>query len=72
MEIVTKEMMEAKPFLIALLFVAATLALLFLTEYLYGPRHLPNEPPVVDSSIPFVGHIIGLLRHGHRYYQVVR
>ena len=36
------------------------------------PRHAPSEPPVVTSSIPYIGHILGLLRHGTRYYQITR
>ena len=41
-------------------------------HFLYTPRHAPSEPPVVASSIPYIGHILGLLRHGTRYYQITR
>ncbi|RDW93638.1 cytochrome P450 [Aspergillus mulundensis] len=31
----------------------------------------PREPPVVGSTIPFVGHLIGLLRHGTGYFAIL-
>ncbi|RHZ56949.1 hypothetical protein CDV55_104934 [Aspergillus turcosus] len=31
-------------------------------------RHDPREPPVVHNGIPFIGHMIGFLRHGIDYY----
>ena len=39
---------------------------------LYIPKHHRNEPPLVPSTIPLVGHILGLLRHGSLYYQLTR
>lgn len=55
-----------------LLFLAAAIGLWYVLDYLYAPRHSPGEPPVLSSSVPYVGHIIGLLRHGTRYYQTTR
>ncbi|RHZ56263.1 cytochrome P450 [Aspergillus thermomutatus] len=31
-------------------------------------RHDPREPPVVHNGIPFIGHMIGFVRHGVDYY----
>ena len=41
-------------------------------HFLVNPQHHPKEPPVVTSSIPLIGHIIGLIWHGTRYYQKLR
>lgn len=27
----------------------------------------PQEPPLVPSKIPYIGHLIGLMRQPHRY-----
>lgn len=32
----------------------------------------PREPPTVASSIPFIGHIVGMFRHQVFYYSLVR
>ena len=40
----------------------------YLLELYYIPKHAANEPPVVSSTIPYIGHVLGLLRHGTRYY----
>lgn len=61
----------------ALVFNATCLALaiavfLLILDRRYMPRQASNEPPVVKSFIPYVGHIIGLIRHGTRYYQELR
>ena len=31
----------------------------------------PNEPPALKSSIPVVGHLIGLVRNAHNYYRIL-
>ena len=67
-----KPLMEGTPNLISLFLLAAAIALWFVLDYLYAPRHETNEPPVVSSSIPYVGHILGLLRYGTKYYQITR
>ncbi|SLM34165.1 Cytochrome P450, E-class, group IV [Lasallia pustulata] len=54
---------------ITILVLAAIIGLWYILDYLYAPRHSSGEPPVLPSSVPYVGHIIGLLRHGTRYYQ---
>ena len=41
-------------------------------DYFYVPKQLPNEPPLIGHHIPYIGHIIGLLRHGTRYYEIIR
>lgn len=51
---------------------SAVVAVWYLLDYFYVPPHLPDEPPVLSPSIPYIGHIIGLLRHGTRYYQITR
>lgn len=40
--------------------------------YLFSPKYDPKEPPVVSSLIPYVGHILGLLRYGQRYFEILR
>lgn len=44
----------------------------YLLDYYFIPKHSTNEPPLVSSYIPYIGHIIGLLHHGSRYYEVIR
>ena len=57
------------PCLLLLLISAIWLAFhLFLTP----PIHDSQEPPLVTSRVPFIGHILGLLRYGTRYYQMTR
>ena len=40
--------------------------------YMFGPKYDPREPPVISSLVPFVGHILGLLRYGQRYFEILR
>lgn len=55
-----------------LLLLAAILAVVFVLDRLLTPQRFSNEPPVVSQSIPYIGHILGLLRHGSKYYQITR
>jgi len=61
----------------ALFFNATCLGLLialflFVLDRRYMPQQASDEPPVVTSFVPYVGHIIGLIRYGVRYYQILR
>jgi len=47
------------------LFLLATLAARWLNN-----RHDPREPPNVNTAIPIIGHLLGMMKHGHRYYLV--
>lgn len=40
--------------------------------HLLSPEYDPREPPVISSLIPYVGHMIGLLRYGQRYFEILR
>lgn len=44
----------------------------FLVQVLAHPRMDPREPQLVKSRIPFVGHIIGLLRHQATYHVILQ
>lgn len=59
---------ELSRLLVALAFLpTAAFLLLRLVEHL-TLRPGPKEPPLVKTSVPFIGHILGLLRYGVSYY----
>ena len=37
-----------------------------------GSKQDPREPPFVAASIPYIGHIIGLMRSNFNYYVQLR
>ena len=49
---------------------AVLLALLFGLRLFQSPLD-EREPPLVSSSIPVFGHVLGLLRHGMPYLGIV-
>ena len=64
------ELSLTTPLLLVLAIVSATTW--YALDYFYVPKQLPNEPPLIGHYIPYIGHIIGLIRHGTRYYQIIR
>lgn len=44
----------------------------FLLDRYFMPKHAVNEPPLFTSPIPYIGHLIGLWRHGSLYYRITR
>lgn len=56
----------------------ALLGLLLLSFVVYfanqrfGPKYDPKEPPVLPQRLPYLGHLIGLWRHGLSYYRTLR
>lgn len=53
--------------LVAILFTACYFLLL---RFLHLP-HNPKEPPLIPQHIPFIGHLIGMLKSGSGYYRTV-
>lgn len=52
------------------LFIFTLLCFLIVSLYHFlGPKYDPQEPPVIPQTIPYIGHIIGLLRYGHGYLE---
>ena len=75
----TKVMFESWPtmesgltFPLLLLLAAAIAAAWFALDYFCAPRLSEKEPPLVPHPVPYIGHILGLLRHGTRYYEMTR
>ncbi|KAF7510550.1 hypothetical protein GJ744_006396 [Endocarpon pusillum] len=54
------------------LFNLLTIAVLVLAIYYFlqflTPKLDPREPPLISAKIPFIGHVVGLLRYGVPYY----
>ena len=66
-------MMEVSNFSLLLLLLAVFFGAAWYTlDSFYAPTQYPNEPPLVPQSVPYIGHILGLLRHGTRYYEMTR
>lgn len=40
--------------------------------YLFSPKYDPREPPVLPRWVPYVGHILGLIRNGPLYFETLR
>jgi hypothetical protein len=53
---------------LAPLFIVGIAVVLFLGIELLRSKPNAKEPPLVHSTIPFIGHIIGLVRRGTQYY----
>jgi hypothetical protein len=47
----------------------ALVAALVLLGRLLAPKIGPSEPPILKPRIPFVGHIIGMMREKNSFYQ---
>lgn len=59
--------------LMAPLVLAALIILLsFVGLSFLEPKYDQLEPPRIPQKIPFLGHLLGLIRHGLRYYDRVR
>lgn len=59
-------------FSLLLLLAAVGTAAWYAIDYFCAPRLSPKEPPLLTHPIPYIGHILGLLRHGTRYYEITR
>jgi hypothetical protein len=51
--------------------ITTLVAALFLFTALSTPRLDPREPPILKPTIPFIGHIIGMIRHQAIHHQTL-
>lgn len=58
--------------LILLLILVFLVAVCYAVSHILEARHDAREPPTLPSSIPVVGHVIGMLRKKARYYVQLR
>ncbi|KAJ9639925.1 hypothetical protein H2199_006158 [Coniosporium tulheliwenetii] len=54
-----------------ILLLAVVVVVILVSRRFMQYRHDPREPPVVPARIPYVGHIIGLIRYGGKYFQMI-
>lgn len=52
--------------------ILATAAVLLVCWSRLSVRVDPREPPILKPTIPYVGHIIGLLTHQNSYFEKLR
>jgi hypothetical protein len=50
------------------LVVAGVIGLLLLLIQYLSPQHEDQEPHLIPQRVPYVGHVLGLARHGITYY----
>ncbi|KAI4273763.1 MAG: hypothetical protein L6R38_006256 [Xanthoria sp. 2 TBL-2021] len=63
--------METEKFGTVAITVTFVATLLVTANYFFGPKYDPREPPVIHQKIPYIGHVIGLLQYGLRYFEVL-
>jgi len=64
--------MEGSLTLTALQFILAASFIYFVLNHFFGFKYDPKEPPLIPQRIPYIGHLIGIIRHGPKYYSRVR
>lgn len=64
--------MEGSLSLTALQILLAAFCVYFILNHFFGFQYDSKEPPLVPQKIPYVGHLIGIVRYGPRYYSRVR
>ncbi len=36
------------------------------------PKHDPQEPVLIPQAIPYIGHVLGIIKHGFGYYKLIQ
>ncbi|KAL8815366.1 MAG: hypothetical protein Q9223_005485, partial [Gallowayella weberi] len=63
--------METQNFGTVAISVTAVAVLVITANYFLGPTYDPREPPVIHQKVPYIGHVIGLLQYGLRYFELL-
>ena len=47
--------------------------ILYATVQYFATRKIdPREPPIVFSTLPYLGHVLGMLLNGSKYHKIIR
>ena len=52
--------------------VVFVLGIFSLLKHFLKVKYDPREPPLIPSTLPYFGHLIGLVRKGPRYFENLR
>ena len=64
--------METPSLFRTILGIAVLLILLyFVLTYILTPNYDKREPPVIPTFLPYAGHIINLIHHGQKYFEIL-
>ncbi len=63
---------SALPVSVLSLLVAAGSFLVYILHRYLSIDYDPREPPIIKSRIPYVGHILGIIRYGTKYFKIVK
>ncbi len=55
-----------------LVLAAVCIGAYYALAHFLGMKQDPREPPLLPTTIPYVGHAIGLMRHKYNYYVQLR
>ena len=36
------------------------------------PKYDPQEPDLIPQAIPYIGHVLGIIKHGFGYYKIIQ
>lgn len=54
-----------------LIILVVSLGAVILLKMVSSPQN-PREPPLISASIPYIGHVVGLMRSKFNYYVQLR
>jgi hypothetical protein len=52
--------------------IAITLVILAIVRKFFHTTYDPREPPVIPHWLPYIGHVIGMFRHGAKYFTIIK
>jgi hypothetical protein len=66
------EMAEMLQSITLLVLLGSLAAVCVIAACVLSVKHDAREPPLLPHSVPFFGHLIGMIRHGPRYLVALR
>lgn len=64
------ELLEEHKLLVTVSFIVTVFVIN--SKSLFGVKYDPREPPIISHPIPFIGHVIGMFRHGAKYFDFIK
>jgi hypothetical protein len=55
-----------------LVVLASTIIVLIYFHQRLQVEHDPREPPLIRHAVPYIGHLIGIVRHGPGYLGLIK
>jgi hypothetical protein len=72
MDILRKTLVILDQYRLLLVLFCLGVVIVIASKRIFDVKYDPREPPIISHPIPFIGHVIGMFKHGASYFDFIK